>query len=242
MRVRNSVVLAAGFLIVSLVSAQAPTSSKEEILIKPDEDRRDLTLLVRSTTNTNEFIHKAAKVSFVIPNGWKEIRPQRLYRKLNPRTSSVLGIELFIQREDRDVVASVYWLPIGVGEKLGDWIRTEAVDNEYGEEYETLKAIYGRENVTLPKLEAYGSFNVFKVSFKGGPRSADGGTLYVFEVSTTEGRWMLKVRVTYPLADKAANEKYAEDVIRSFNKITGDIPSAKDTKDTKETKEVPEKK
>jgi hypothetical protein len=223
-----ALVLSGGLVGLAGLFAQAPTGTKEEILLNKNDDRRDMTLLRRSESNTNEFIHQAAKVSFVIPKGWKEIRPQRLYRKLNPRTSTVLGIELLLEREDRDLVASLYWLPIAVGEKLSDMVRAEDTGGEYGEEYETLKAVYGKVNVTQPKIETYGAFNVYKITFKGGPRMADGGSLYLFEVGSEEGRWMIKSRVSYPLTEKNANEKYAEEVIRSFTKLTGAIDLPKE--------------
>src|SRR5262249_475785 len=79
----------------SVVAAQEPAKDSqkvtEEIVPRPVDERRDQTLLRRVTENT--YVHEAAHVSFTVPDGWKEIRPHRLNRKIDPRISSVLGIE-----------------------------------------------------------------------------------------------------------------------------------------------------
>ena len=102
---------------------KAPPTDKEEVLVRPLDDRRDLTLLRRVTETT--FVHEAARVSFTVPDGWKEIRPHRLSRKIDPRISTVLGIE----RSDRELVASLYWIPMNPDQKLSNWVRETPTGN-----------------------------------------------------------------------------------------------------------------
>ena len=188
-------------------------SADEEVLVKKDDDRRDLTMLKREGANV--FIHELARMSYTIPKDWKEIRPQRLTRKLEIRPSTVLGV----QREERDMVATLYWLPISQGAKLSDWIRENEVSGEYGEEYETLRSVYGRERITTPKSMKYGTFEVYKISIEGGPDRGEkyNGVLYVFEHSNEDGRWLIKARVSFPkTVEKGANEKYAEEVLQGY--------------------------
>ena len=51
--------------------------------ISRPSDHQNLTLLRRITERT--FIHEAARVSYTVPEGWKEIRPHRLERKIDVR-------------------------------------------------------------------------------------------------------------------------------------------------------------
>src|SRR5829696_3711604 len=157
----------------------------EEVLTRPFEDRRDLTLLRKVTERT--FVHEAARVSFTVPHGWKEIRPHRLARRIDPRISTVLGIE----RADRDLVASLYWVPMNPGQKLADWVRDTPVGGEYGEEYETLRAVYGKDRVTTPVRVKHGPFDVYRVHISGGPDRGEryDGTLFVFAVESGGQTW-----------------------------------------------------
>ena len=198
-------------------------AADEEILTKKDDDRRDFTLLRRQSDSS--FVHQAARVSFVVPADWQEIRPHRLDRKLDPRTSTVLGIE----RAERDMVATIYWLPMNPGAKLSDWVRDMDIQGEFGEEYEVLKAVYGRERVTTPERFKRGPFEVYKITIQGGPDRGNkyNGTLYLFEVGTEEGRWLVKVRVSYPRAEKNANETFAEEVLKGFDRLP-DPPKEKE--------------
>ncbi len=189
-------------------------NNKEEVLVKPDDDRRDLTQLRR--TGEDSFVHEAAKTTYTIPKGWKEIRPYRLARKLDTRPSTVLGIE----RNDRDMVATMYWIAVPVGAKFSDWIREADVAGEFGEEYETLKVVYGADKVTKPVKMSAGGFEVHKVNVKGGPDRGDkyDGTLYLFQVASEEGRWLVKVRVSYPKAERNG-EQWAEEVLGGYAKV-----------------------
>jgi hypothetical protein len=187
--------------------------TKEEILVNKDDDRRDLTLLKRLSGNT--FLHEAAKTTYAIPDLWFEIRPYRLKRDFESRVSTVLGVE----RKDRDMVATIYWMPIPLGAKFSDWVRATEVAGEFGEEYETLKVVYGSEKVSKPVKMTYGKFDLIKISVKGGPDRGDkyDGTLFLFEVAGVEGRYIVKVRVSYPKNDRPeVGEKWAEEVLSGF--------------------------
>jgi|GEM_PF-5861155 len=184
---------------------------KEEILTKPFEDRRDLTLLKRVTEKT--FVHEVARVSFTVPEGWKEIHPHRLARRIDPRISTVLGIE----RGDRDLVASIYWIPMNPGTQLSEWVRDTAISGEYGEEFETLKAVYGKDRVSIPTKLVHGSFEVYRINIRGGPDRGEryDGTLFVFEAESGGRRWLVKARVTFPKGDRDP----AIDVLTGFAQL-----------------------
>lgn len=224
--------LGAAVLLLSFVCVLSLSQAQQEVLTKKDEDRRDLTLLRRLTENS--FVHEASRVTYTVPKDWKEIRPQRLERKIETtRTSTMMGIEL----AQRDVVATLLWLPMQTGDKLTDLIRDTAVAGEYGEEYETLKVVYGKENISLPEKKSYSGRTVYKVSVKGGPDRGEkyDGALFMFESGSPEGRWLIKVRVSYPKSDTpAGNAKYADDVLAGYGDF---IPSKKD--ELPKTPEVP---
>ena len=77
-------VLIVGLAMLPFASAQDPATKvdKDDHPTKLLEDRRDFTHLRRVTEET--FLHEAARVSFTVPKGWKEIRPHRLERKIDP--------------------------------------------------------------------------------------------------------------------------------------------------------------
>jgi hypothetical protein len=186
-------------VIVGLVGQPAfAQDPKEEVLTKPFEDRRDQTLLKRVTERT--FVHELAGVAFTVPDGWKEIRPHRLARRIDPRVSTVLGIE----RGDRDLVASVYWIPMNPGSKLSEWVRDTAVGGEFGEEYETLKAVYGKDRVTTPVKSRTGDFEVYRINIRGGPDRGEryDGTLFVFATEVGDRSWLIKARVSFPKGER----------------------------------------
>lgn len=192
------------------------TGTKEEVLLKKDDDRRDLTLLKR--LNGNTFLHEGAKTTYAIPDLWHEIRPYRLKRDFDQRVSTVLGIE----RKDRDMVATIYWMPIPVGAKFSDWIRTTEIAGEFGEEYETLKVVYGADKVSKPDKMTYGNFDVIKMNVKGGPDRGEkyDGTMFLFEVNGVEGRWIVKIRVSFPKTDRTeVSDKWSEEVLGGFARI-----------------------
>ena len=44
------------------------------------------------------------------------------------------------------------------------------------------------------------------------------GTLYLFQVASEEGRWLVKVRVSYPKAERNG-EQWAEEVLGGYAKV-----------------------
>jgi hypothetical protein len=206
-------------LAIPVVRAQ---DAKEEVLTKPFEDRRDLTLLKRIAEKT--FVHEAARVAFTVPEGWKEIRPHRLARKIDQRISTVLGIE----RADRDLVASIYWIPMNPRETLSFWVRDTESGGEYGEEYETLKTVYGKDRVTKPVVVKHGAFDVYRMNITGGPDRGEkyDGALLVFEVESGGTHWLIKARVSFPKGEKGRNDQFANEVLDGFTRVP--VPSTPD--------------
>jgi hypothetical protein len=206
--------LAAGLAgLPALGQDRRAADARDEMLTRPFEDRRDLTLLTKVTLRT--YVHEAARVSFTVPDGWKELRPHRLARRIDPRISTLLGIE----RGDRDLVASLYWIPMNPGQKLAEWVRDTPVAGEYGEEYETLRAVYGKDRVTTPVRIRQGPFDVYRIQISGGPDRGDryDGMLYVFEVESGGQTWLLKARVSYPKGtDGARNDHDAAEVLQGY--------------------------
>jgi hypothetical protein len=198
--------------------AKDPPVDNDEALTRPPDDRRDVTLLRRTTEAT--YVHEAARVSFTIPDGWKEIRPHRLNRKIDPRISTVLGIE----RADREMVASIYWMPMKPDQRLSDWVRDTPTGSppEYGEEYETLKAVYGKDKVSTPVRVRSGSFDVYRINITGGPESREkyDGVLFVFAVESGGATWLVRTRVSFPKGDRAQTEAWAMDVLNGFKPVT----------------------
>ncbi|MBO0698410.1 MAG: hypothetical protein J2P46_08455 [Zavarzinella sp.] len=199
-----------------------PAEHREEAPAKPLDDRRDQTLLIKLTQQA--YVHEAAGVSYTVAAGWKEIGPQRLARRIDPRIMTVLRIE----RADRDLAASLYWIPMNPGQKLADWVRDTPVAGEYGEEYETLKAVYGKDRVTTPERIPHGPFQVYRIQIRGGPDGGDKreGTLFVFEVESGGQRWLLKARVSHPKeVDGKPGGQSAMEVLHGYAKLT-EPPSA----------------
>jgi hypothetical protein len=194
-----------------------PPKGNEEVLARPLDDRRDLTLLRRVTENT--FVHEAARVSFTVPDGWKEIRPHRLNRRIDPRVSTVLGIE----RADRETVVSIYWMPMNPDERLSHWVRETPAGSppEYGEEYETLKTVYGKDHVTTPARSRSGPFDVYRINITGGPDPGEkyDGVLFVFAVESGGATWLIKARVSFPRGDRAQTDSWAMDVLNGFQQV-----------------------
>jgi hypothetical protein len=213
--------LCRSFLALTIVACASTAltlaqDSKDDPLKKTSEDHFDLTPLKRVTDRT--FMHETANVSFTIPEGWKEIRPHRLQRSIDPRVSSVLGIE----RADYDMVASIYWSPIAPNQKLSDWIRDTPRDNEYGEEYETLKAVYGKSRVTVPVKRKYRDLELYRIDISGGPDRGEkyDGTLLIFGVESKGTNWLIRARVSYPKAgERGRNDTAVTAVLEGFNQM-----------------------
>jgi hypothetical protein len=198
--------------------AKDPPVDNDEALTRPPDDRRDVTLLRRTTEAT--YVHEAARVSFTVPDGWKEIRPHRLNRKIDPRISTVLGIE----RADREMVASIYWMPMNPDQRLSDWVRDTPTGSptEYGEEYETLKAVYGKDKVSTPVRFRSGPFDVYRINITGGPESREkyDGVLFVFAVESGGATWLVRTRVSFPKGDRTRTDAWAMDVLNGFKPVT----------------------
>lgn len=193
---------------------KGPKEFKDDPLPKSVE--QDQTYLRKITDRT--FVHEEAKVSFTVPLGWKEIKPQRLRREIDPRISVVLRIEEL----EKDIMASLYWIPMNPGQKMSDWVRDTPAAGEYGEEYETLKAVYGAPpKITLPTKTRVGPFDVYQIDINGGPDRGEkyDGVLYLLEVKSGATNWLLKARVSFPKGDRLQYKSYAMDVLRGYTML-----------------------
>jgi hypothetical protein len=189
----------------------------EEVLRGIPDDKRDATGLRRISETS--FVHEASQVGFRIPAGWKEIRPHRLERVIDPRVITLLGIE----RADRELVASIYFIPMNPDQDLSRWVRETPTGGEYGEEYETLKTVYGRDHVTIPARFKSGPFDVYRINIAGGPPGPEkyDGTLFAFAVESGGTTWLVKARISYPHGDKVQTDAWAMEVLQGFSKLPG---------------------
>ena len=196
----------------SLAVGQDP---KTDILSKPSDDRREQTHLRRITDRA--FVHDLANVAYKIPDGWEELPPHRLARKIDQRITSVLAI----RRTNGDLAATLSWIPMDPGQKLSDWVRDTAVAGEFGEEYETLKAVYGKDRVTAPVKVPAGDFDVYRINIEGAPERGEkyDGALAVFEVQSEKRSWLLKARISFPKGDRIKNDQVVMDVLKGYSKI-----------------------
>lgn len=221
------IALCIGFVGTPLTHGQPP---KDDLPAKPSEDRRDLTLLKRISERT--FVHEPTNVAYTIPEGWKEIRPHRLARNIDKHISTVLGIE----HGPRELVASLYWIQMTPTQKLSDWVRDTPTPTmgEYGEEFETLKAVYGKDHVTVPTKFKHGPFQVYQINIQGGPERAEkyDGTLFVFEADREGEKWLVKARISFPKGDRAINDQFARDVLQGYSIMPPDKPASEPKKNT----------
>lgn len=193
------------------------SDNKLEASTKPSEDHGDLTLLRRISART--YVHEAARVSYTLPDNWKQIAPHRLARGIDRRISTVLGIENL----DRDLIGSLYWIPMNPGQRLSNWVRETAVDGEFGEEYETLKAVYGKARVSTPVKFKHGPFDMYRINIRGGPEGGTqhDGSLFAFEVeSGGTTTWLLKARVSYPKGDWGRNDQFAQEMLSGYRRLS----------------------
>ncbi|MSR53987.1 MAG: hypothetical protein EXS09_11960 [Gemmataceae bacterium] len=195
-----------------------PRITKDDPLPKLAGDGQDVTFLRKITDRT--FVHEEAKVSFTVPAGWKEIKPQRLARKIDRRVSTVLRIE----ETEKDVVASLYWIPMNPGQKMSEWVRDTPANGEYGEEYETIKAVYGAPpKVSLPTKSKVGPFEVYRIDINGQDRDKHDGVLYLFEVKSGSTSWLFKARISYPKGDRVQYDPYALKVLGEYSMLPGGV-------------------
>jgi hypothetical protein len=207
-------------------SDREPTTTKEGPAAGIPDDARSLTNLKRVAENT--FVHEGAQVSFKVPKDWKESPPHRLNRRIDPRIITVLGIE----RADREMVATIYWIPMTPDQNLSRWVRDNPVGGEYGEEYETLKTIYGKDHVTVPARLKSGPFDVYRINIVGGVSSPEkyDGTVFLFDVEGGGTTWLIKVRLSYPRGDKVKTDAWATEVLQGFTKMPASGKKAGDEK------------
>lgn len=196
----------------SFVFGQDP---KSDTLPKNTDERRDQTHLRRVTERV--FVHDLTNVAYTIPEKWEEMPPHRLARKIDQRISTVLAI----RRSDGDLTANLSWVPMNPGQKLSEYVSDVAVSGEYGEEYETLKAVYGKDRVTLPQKIKSGEFDVYRINISGGPEKSEkyDGTMFLSEVQSGGQPWLLKVRISFPKGDRAKNDQFAMDVLRGYSRV-----------------------
>lgn len=175
-----------------------PKTPRADVRTRPPEGLPNLTLISRVSERT--LVHDLARVSFTIPAGWTEIPAQRAARKVDRRFSTLLGV----QHSDRAMVASMVWTQLEPGDRPADWVREAPAKGEYGEEYETLKAVYGVDRVSIPARFRNGPFDVYRIDVRGGSRAAGpaASTLFVFFVESRGTTWMLKARVTSTRRDQ----------------------------------------
>jgi hypothetical protein len=193
---------------------QRPGTSVEGAAPQLGDDPRDLDQLRRVSDRT--FVHGPTRVSFIVPPGWTATEPQRLERQIDRRASSVLRIDW----PERETTASLSWVALNAGEKVTDWVREEPAGGEYGEEYETLRAVYGRDQVTVPRRVAHGTFTVYRINYfipQDGTDRFDGAVL-LLPVEAGGTTWLLKARISYPKADRGRRDEYIQAVLKGYGR------------------------
>jgi hypothetical protein len=188
---------------------------KTDSLPKNSDERRDQTNLRRVTEKV--FVHDLAGIAFKIPEKWEELPPHRLARKIDQRVSTVLSIH----QRDADVAASLSWIPLNPGQKLSEFVTDTPIAGEYGEEYETLRVVYGKDRVSLPVKIKPGEFEIYRININGGPEKGEkyDGTLFLNEVQNGERTWMLKARISFPKGDRTKYDQLAMDVLRGYSRV-----------------------
>ena len=157
--------------------------------------------------NGQTYTHTASKVSFTVPEGWEVLPPKKL------ASASVLGLD----RPNPRVAVTLFWSPIE-GRKWEDIVRLQPDDaGSYGEEFAVLARIYGKEKVEKPTTVKVGGRTVYKIVLNDGP-TKDGktaGVLYVFPAA--EGKWKIKLRASFPQADRAKHEEAVAGLLKNFS-------------------------
>jgi hypothetical protein len=180
----------------------------------PPEDYRDQSGLRRVADRV--FVHAPTGVSFTLPDGWQETDAHRLERKIDPRATAVLRAD----RPDREATATLTWVKLHPNERVRDWVRDTPADGEYGEEYETLKAVYGRDQVTPPVRLAHGPFTAYRINYfipTGGTERLEGAVLLI-PVEAGGATWLLQSHVSYPKAERGRRDEYVLAVLRGYGR------------------------
>lgn len=156
-----------------------------------------------------EYIHRDSKSVLRVPLGWTVSEPFRLRKTTN---ISILSID----KVDPGISITVSWSPMG---KL-EWPKVirAAEDEELGEEYGLLLAVYGKAKVSRPTTLRAGPFTVFKVLIDDGPDgpTKSAGAVYLFEAGSGDNRWKVKVRAVFPQIGRDESIKQVESVLEQF--------------------------
>jgi hypothetical protein len=158
------------------------------------------------------YIHRDSKTALRVPVSWGD-RLQDPYRLRKTTTSSVLSID----KQDPRISVTVVWSPLGA-RPWNEVIRA-AEDDNLGEEYGLLVAIYGKMKVSRPTTFKVGSFTVFKILLDDGPEgpTKSAGAVYLFEAGPVANRWKIKVRAVFPQINREEHIKQVEELVSQFS-------------------------
>lgn len=179
------------------------------------------------------YFHRDSVTQFRPPAEWKMVHPPHRMRDGKPTTTIVLEKEKW----NHHFVATLYWQQMGslAWEQI---VNTSTDPTKYGEQYDLLVDIYGKDKVKPPEKSTVGAFDVWKIQVDGGPTPASMseasgettkldsplvGTIYLFKATGTDDRqWKIKIRGTYPLNRRDDAEKFLLDTVKAFSKIPAD--------------------
>jgi hypothetical protein len=158
------------------------------------------------------YIHRDSKTVLRVPLNWGE-KLQDPYRLRKTTTSSVLSID----KLDPRISVTVIWSPLGA--RPWNEIIRAAEEDELGEEYGLLLAVYGKTKVSRPTTFKAGPFTVFKILLDDGPEgpSRSAGAVYLFEAGPITNRWKVKVRAVFPQINREEYIKQVEELVSQFS-------------------------
>jgi hypothetical protein len=157
------------------------------------------------------YIHRDSKTSLRVPLTWGE-RIQEPYRLRKTTASSILCVD----KQDPRINVTVIWSSLG--DRPWNEIIRAAEDDNLGEEYSLLVAVYGNAKVSRPTTFKVGPFTVFKILIDDGPEgpAKSAGAVYLFEAGSGTNRWKVKVRAVYPQINRMEHMRIVEDLIGQF--------------------------
>lgn len=160
------------------------------------------------------YIHRASKTYLKVPVYWGD-RIADPYKLRRSTTTSVMTID----KADPRINVTITWTPLGT-RPWAEVIRA-AEDENLGEEYGLLLAIYGKAKVSRPTTVRLSAFTVFKILLDDGPEgpAKSAGAVYLFETGTGDHRWKVKVRAVYPQVNREEYIKQVEELIGQFNYV-----------------------
>lgn len=155
------------------------------------------------------YIHRDSKTVLRVPPGWIVQEPYRL-RKTT--ANSILSLD----KLDPRINVTVVWSPLG-NRPWNEVIRA-AEDEDLGEEYGLLIAVYGKMKVSRPTTLKVGPFTVFKILIDDGPEgpAKSAGAVYLFEAGEGAMRWKVKIRAVYSQINRDEHLKQVEELINQF--------------------------